>query len=224
MNKHKDMELYKIMANISIDKLCNYIATNIQKKHSPSIFDKSLDFLIKEFKSKITPDMIEIVSKNIDRKLVLNQLSNALNDFNRAIKIEAGIFEHCIVYSLKNNLSMEHASAIYYDKYHDILHIFDKESSVYNVQLIKKILKDKILAQTLPFLSPQQIDPKKWEKYIRKREMIEYKKNNMAISKLYKCRKCGKRRCKISMMQTRGGDEGMTVYICCTVCSHTWKH
>ena len=51
----------------------------------------------------------------------------------------------------------------------------------------------------------------------------EYKKNNMAATNLYKCYKCGERKCQVMQMQTRSADEPMTNFVTCLVCHNNFK-
>ena len=71
-------------------------------------------------------------------------------------------------------------------------------------------------------MSPQQINPKQWNALIKKRELMEYKKNNMAATDLYTCYKCGKSRCMAIECQLRGADEATNNKITCLECHNTW--
>jgi DNA-directed RNA polymerase subunit M/transcription elongation factor TFIIS len=37
-----------------------------------------------------------------------------------------------------------------------------------------------------------------------------------------RCRKCGSHDLVMVLRQTRSGDEGMTAFVTCKVCNHTW--
>ncbi len=52
---------------------------------------------------------------------------------------------------------------------------------------------------------------------------MEFKKNNMATTDTYECRKCKQRKCHIWQQQTRSADEPMTTFVTCAVCGNHWK-
>jgi DNA-directed RNA polymerase subunit M/transcription elongation factor TFIIS len=191
-------------------------------KHCPSMSDTKLKF-VSEYGSKIKYEAIHKANKSINRSKAVISLSNRINDIDIAIGIEAGIFEFALVYILINNLSEGLLTAVYNDKYNDIHRIFDKKSSIYNRDLLINLLNNKHCPQKVAFMSPQEINPKKWEKLIKKKNLIEYKKNNMGATDLYKCYKCGKRRTSVMQAQLRGADEQMNCLIRCLVCGNQWQ-
>ena len=197
---------------------------------------KQLDFLFSILKNQgynligptldgevITYDIIQNATKYIDRYKSLEELFDLNKDIDLAISIEASIFEFTIVYVLTNDLLENLMSAVYYDKLNDIKHLLDKKSKHYNKTLMDNISKKKINPQEIAFMSPQDIDPDNWKALIKKKELMEYKKNNMAATDLYKCYKCGKRRCKVTQAQLRGADESTTTIVTCLICHNTWK-
>lgn len=188
---------------------------------SPSIFNSQLKF-ISEYGNKICFEYIQTASKYINRYDVVMSLSKMLMNINTAIEIEAGIFEHAMVYVLSNNLEHKLMYATYNDKYNDIKRMFDRESQLYNKTLKKKVISGTVSGQHIAFMSPHEICPKIWKKLIDKRNLIEYKKNNMAVTDLYKCYKCGKRRCQVTQQQTRGADEQVSTIVVCTICHNRW--
>ena len=75
-------------------------------------------------------------------------------------------------------------------------------------------------------MKPENIYPDKWreviESYIKKTEHA-YEKQAMAMTDLFKCMKCKKNQCSYTELQTRGGDESMTIFIRCVNCGNSWK-
>nr|QBK89099.1 MAG: transcription elongation factor TFIIS [Mimivirus LCMiAC02] len=229
MNRHKDKNIcdniMEVLKNLSINDYDKYegILENMTKVElSASIFDQELTFISPQ-KKYITNEILQNFAVDIKRNETLLRFKNCIDDINTIICIEAGIFEYTVVYNIINNLSEWAYTAVYESKLNDILQLLDKNSSVYNKKLKTNIKNNLISAQKLPFMTPQELDPDNWKTLIDKRELIEYKKNNMDATDLYKCFKCGKRRCKVTSMQTRSGDEGSTSFIVCLVCSNTWK-
>ena len=56
-----------------------------------------------------------------------------------------------------------------------------------------------------------------------KRDKIKYELKPEAMTDLYKCRKCGSRKCSYYEMQTRSADEPMTQFFTCLDCKNRWK-
>jgi len=164
------------------------------------------------------------LDKDIDRVIAVQKLNDVLNDLQLAIIIEAGIYEFSIVYSKEKNLAITIIPSVYCNKLSDLLLYLTKDSKIYSKYLFDSLLDKKINAQEVAFYSPQLIDPDQWEIYKKKQELKDYKKNNMAATNLYKCYKCGERRCKVTELQTRSADEPMTSFVTCLICYNTWKH
>lgn len=181
---------------------------------------KNIEFINKyDIDNRIKKQLID----SVDRTKNITIISSLINDIDIAIEIEAGIYEFSLVYTYTNNLSETIIQCIYNDKLNSILEYIDKKSPNYSKYIVNKIFKKQMLPQELAFAAPQEIKPDNWTKIIKKMELREYKKNNMAATDLYKCFKCGERRCKITQLQTRSADEPITNFITCLNCSHTFK-
>ncbi|CAH6421496.1 Transcription elongation factor TFIIS [uncultured virus] len=157
--------------------------------------------------------------KNIDRNNSIKLLSDFLMDIDASIEIEAGIFEFTIVYTTIKNMIKTIIPAIYNDKLNDIIKNINDDNSY----IKRRILKRTINLQEVAFLSPQQLNPENWKILLRKNELREYKKKNMAATDLYKCFKCGNRKCSVMQLQVRSADEPMTTFVTCLVCYNTFK-
>jgi transcription elongation factor S-II len=77
--------------------------------------------------------------------------------------------------------------------------------------------------QLYAFLKPHELNPKAWDEQLKKIAYREDRKKKMAVTDLYKCRRCGERKCTFRELQTRGADEPMTQFITCTICGHVMK-
>ena len=86
----------------------------------------------------------------------------------------------------------------------------------------KAILDDVIKPNLVPFLSPQQLCPESWADILYKKQYIEVAYNDVATTDIYKCYKCGARRCKITELQIRSCDEPSTKFITCLECYTTF--
>lgn len=193
------------------DIIKNAVNINNEKFKYVSEFSK-LDYQYESTKEEI-PKMIYL-SNNINRAQCILEIYKIINDFDSSIIIEASIFEFTIIYGLSRNVFDNILPGIYNSKLKDII-VYLKDP---NSQIIWK----NINLQKIAFLSPQELNPTNWENLKKKQELQEYKKKNMGATDLYKCYKCGERRCQIMQMQTRSADEKMTLFVTCLVCYSTF--
>jgi transcription elongation factor S-II len=155
-------------------------------------------------------------------KLRLNAVKNidkSINEEKKSKQIEDSIYNYSVSYAESNNFSDEETLIeIYGHKVDDIIFNLKDKSNNY--------LKSGILGNSIDnvgFLAPHKLNPNLWKAIIDKREWIEYKKNNMATTDIYLCKKCGKRKCTFYQLQTRSADEPMTTFVDCQVCGNSWK-
>ena len=163
------------------------------------------------------------LSENIDRKKNKKTIKSYLKSNSHSIEIENSIYNYALLYSLQNNINKNLIESIYNDKFNEILSNIDKQSYLYNPNLLKKLKEKNISYKNLAFLTPQDLCPEKWEKLIEKKKKIEFKQKNIIATDIYKCSKCKQRKCKVSQMQTRAADEPMTTIVTCLVCFNTWR-
>ncbi len=137
-----------------------------------------------------------------------------------AIELETHVFNFSNQYVSCYNLNTTHLKSVYNSKIQDIYYNLNPLNSP---TLLIRILKKEIPIDKIPFASPEELNPTSWEKIIKKRDFIEHKKNNMATSDAYECRKCKQRKCKVYSLQTRSADEPMTIFVQCEVCNYSWR-
>lgn len=183
---------------------------------------QNVDFLILE-KNEI--DGLEACKylADIDRHSVINSLCDAINDFEKAILIEAGIYEYTILYTTNNNLSMYLMQSVYENKSQDIIRSLDNKFTEFSQYCFDSIKQNTINPQELAHLYGHEIFPEKWRDIINKEIIKEMKKKNIEYTDMYKCYKCGEKKCKITESQTRSADEPTTLFITCMVCQNTFK-
>jgi len=197
------------------------------KKYNQKIYNnagiiENINFITK-FGKEVDNDKKKYISTNINRIDTIDKINKLINNINDAILIEAGIYEFTLVYSKINKLVIELYLAIYNDKLYNILNNLDKKSHIFNEQLVNNIKNKSINLQNIPFMTPQKLRPELWKEIIKKKKIREYKKNNKTATDLYKCYKCGERKCQITPIQTRSADEPTTLFITCLECYHTFK-
>lgn len=183
---------------------------------------ESIDYLTDNIK-KINANKILYLNDTIDRSQIVNKFTSILKNIEVAIKLEAGIFEFTLVYCTIKNYMTKLLPSVYNDKVLDLLANLDDNNSVANKTLKYSILNGNIDPQTVPFLKPQDLHPERWETIIKKQNLREEKKKNIATTDLYQCWKCKGRRCKMLELQTRSADESMTKFITCLDCYNVMK-
>lgn len=190
-------------------------------------FDKNKIFMLKcnfitENSKDISEEMLSYATSNIDRADCTIQLAKLLNNMNIAISIESSIFEFALIHATLNNIDKHLVCAIYNDKFQDIYMNLDETSRINNKTLIQCILQGTINAKFTAFLSPDQIHPENWVPVLNKIKFREVTESNIATTDLYKCHKCGERKCKVTELQLRSADEPTSRFITCLVCYNTF--
>ncbi len=151
------------------------------------------------------------------RKDTLKSLSKIFNK-DIANDIEKSINEFSEEYS-NNQGTPFLIEQIYNEKAVELICHFENPK---NKSLVDAIKKKVIKASNVATLKPQELNPEKYEKITKKKELEEYSKNNQASTDIFKCSKCKKRKCSISEKQTRAGDEPATTFVKCLECGHSW--
>lgn len=150
------------------------------------------------------------------RKDNLNKLTK-LFDKKISNQIEDSIYSFSDQYSESQGTPFL-LEQIYSDKFDEIYSIIENNSD-----LIKSIKSKKIDSEKIAFLKPQELNPEKYEKITKKKEMEEMNLKEKPTTDLYKCKKCGKRRTRVTERQTRSGDEPATTFVDCLECGHSWR-
>lgn len=204
--------------NKSFDIMDNILE---EKSKYASEIDK-ISFMTDNVQS-INIKKIQFLEANIDRPNTISKLATLLKDIDTAFKIEAGVFEFTLVYCTTKNYIAKLMPAVYNDKIYELSQNLNPDNFVQNKTLINAIQEGKINPQMIAFLKPQDLHPQRWASLIKKTNLREEKKKNLAVTDLYQCWKCKERRCTVMEMQTRSSDEPMTKFITCTNCYTVMK-
>ena len=203
-------ESFQLMENIVVEQ--SKYASNIDK----------IEFMTENIKT-ISSKKMEFLETHIDRPSTISKMATLLKDIDTAFRIEAGVFEFTLVYCATRNYFTRLMPAIYNDKIYELTQNLDANNLVGNKTLVNAIHEGKIDPQTVAFLKPQELHPQRWEALVKKANLREEKKKNMAVTDLYQCWKCKERRCRVMEIQTRSSDEPMTKFITCLNCYNVMK-
>lgn len=170
----------------------------------------------------IKNELIDYASSNIRRARATVQLNEILYDIDLSIKIELGVFEFALIHTSMNNMLDEFVVPTYHNKLHSIIVNINCDKHINNKTLKHGLLTGEINPQALAFFSPEQLHPEKWAVQLKKKQVREERENNMPTTDIYKCYKCGERKCRVAEAQTRSADEPSTKFITCLVCYNTF--
>ena len=126
-------------------------------------------------------------------------------------KIEKSVYDFSIDYATVNETPYL-VEQIYDTKIDEIIKLVKDTDSDY---FLKNVKNGKINPDKVGFMSPDELNPDKYDKINRKKELEEYKKNNQATSSVFECRKCKNRKCQVVQRQTRAADEPATTIVTC---------
>lgn len=157
-----------------------------------------------------------------DRTKYVSKLQDKFNSISiskSAGELEEAIFQYSNEYMHYKDCNEIYLHQIYLTKFNELYRVLNAE----NINLINKINNNELDITTLPYLKLQQLNSKKWEPIVNRLLHIEFKKNNMATTDVYECRKCHQRKCTIRQLQTRSADEPMTTFVKCVPCGAEWR-
>jgi transcription elongation factor S-II len=160
----------------------------------------------------------------------VNIINKYLNDEIKSRIIEKSIYNEMITLSkdkkINRNWDNKYFKSLYLSKIRSLCVNINTDSYLQNKSFKLKILNDEIDIENISKLSPYDIFPENWEKLIQKKmekDKLKYENKTEAMTDMFKCRKCGSRKCIYYEVQTRSADEPMTQFITCLTCKNNWK-
>jgi len=207
--------MFDILINMTIETFdTSNLFNQLIKTHSVHF--------ITENSRDISEKNILYLSQKVARSESVIKLNNLLLDINKSINIELGIFEYSLVLSTLYNLDCLIIAAIYNDKLEDILLNLDENSRLKNKTFRQALDQHVLNPKLVAFLSPEQLHPESWSFVVDKLKLREETENSMPTTDLYKCSKCGERKCTVTELQMRSADEPTNKIITCTICYRTF--
>lgn len=140
-----------------------------------------------------------------------------------SVKLEEGVVEYVITYISSNEYDVSLFPNIYNSVVSNICANIDiNNKRVYNKIFKQSLLNKLIDPHNVAFMTPQQINPLKWITELNKQQRIYDIANNIKVTDIYECPKCGDRKCTTMQMQTRSADEPATIFVTCITCYTTF--
>lgn len=195
----------------------------IDKPNFHKEYVNSYNFMI-DNSSDIKYNLLRKAETLIDRQKGRQELTQIIHLIHIAHRIEKGIFEFSLLHITLHKLNDDLVAAVYNDKLYNLCVNLDLENTrIENYTLLPNVLNGSIDPYFLSFLSPEQLHPKRWSDVVTKSNLRDKAKYEVNTTDIYKCKKCGEKKSKISQLQTRSLDEPVTIYVVCLVCYNTFR-
>lgn len=138
----------------------------------------------------------------------------------RGTELEKAAFNKTIHRSRSNSTICSWENPVFQETYKSVT-----LSILRNHGPIREIMASGTSAADVLERRPDEIRPDIWQNLVnKKREMdAAYTAKPRANTKMYRCKKCKSRECHYYELQTRSGDEPMTIFITCLDCGNRWR-
>ena len=144
--------------------------------------------------------------------------------------LEQSIYETTYNYSQRNYVARSWKSPIFMDIYRQnirsVLSNIHPESPVKNPRLLTRVIEGEFKLSDIPSMTSYEMYPENWfelkDKLLQREQKI-LEGNKSRATDQFKCRRCHKRECTYYELQTRSGDEPMTIFITCLNCGKEWR-
>jgi DNA-directed RNA polymerase subunit M/transcription elongation factor TFIIS len=170
----------------------------------------------------IRVDVMYCVIQTIDRTKAIGKLMEHVRP-DIAVGIEHGILEYAMIkISVEKEDVVQFVQNIYNDKVHEIVMNLDPTNRIGNTMLVDSLHGGQINPRLVGFMAPHQMNPARWKRELDRHSVCEDILTNQKVTDIYKCYKCGDRKCTTTQMQTRSADEPATIFITCLTCYNTF--
>ena len=160
----------------------------------------------------------------------VSKIDAVIGDMYKSRIIEKSIFNYCIDYTIKNNISRNWENRLFKHLYiNKLISVYSNikcDSYIQNEYFLQKINSEGFDLDKIANMSRYDIFPDRWkhliEEKIRKDKILSEMKPH-AMTDQIQCNKCKSRKCSYYAMQTRSADEPMTMFMTCLNCNSRWK-
>ena len=144
--------------------------------------------------------------------------------------LEIGIFNASLDYAIKKKIQLSWSNTQFQNIYNNISRSIYSNllstSYLKNKNLINRLKKKEFLPHELANMKKEDIYPEKWITIIEKEKLKlkeAYENKEVSMTDLIKCGKCKKNKISYQELQTRSGDESMTIFFTCLTCGNKWR-
>lgn len=168
--------------------------------------------------------MYKITNPEKFRQNIRERLRTIIDDEKIILNLEIGIYNYAIkeasIRKIVKKWENTHFAQLYVDHMRSIyLNLKDSE-------LLQQLKNNEITAQTIAFMTHQELKPIQWKELIErkiKRDASKYTNNIQASTDMFTCKKCKSKRCTFYELQTRSADESATIFVTCLDCGKQFK-
>lgn len=168
--------------------------------------------------------MRTITDSEAFRKDIITKLNNIIENEETSEKLEKGIIDYASKEAKQQKIIIRWDNTSFTQLY------IDRLRSIYlnlaNPKLLGDLKNGETTAETLAYMTHQEMDPEHWKELIdkkMKRDANKYNNNAQASTDMFTCRKCKSKRCTYYELQTRSADEPATIFVTCLDCGKNWK-
>jgi len=168
--------------------------------------------------------MYKITNPDTFRKNICTKLEPIFGDENMAINLEKGVYNYAIKEANGRKIIKKWDNPYFTQLYLDRLR--SVHCNLKNKTLLDQVKNKDITAQSLAFMTHQEMNPEHWRVLIDqkiKRDANKYTNNIQASTDMFTCRKCKSKKCTFYELQTRSADEPATIFITCLDCGTNMK-
>lgn len=157
---------------------------------------------------------------NINQEVRNNYTSkfSSLIDKKIGKAVEASVYDFSCDYANVNETPYL-VEQIYESKAEELINVLkDKE-----LTLLKSIKEGELDVSKIGFMRPDELNPDKYNRILKKKETEDFKKKNQATSSSFQCKKCKNNKCQVTQRQTRSADEPATTFVICMECGYEFS-
>lgn len=157
------------------------------------------------------------VSFHIDKSVRKNTKKNLSEIFDEdyAQRLEEELYNKTKKYVIENDTDPELYLASYKQFVRENQTNLTDTKSIKDNKLIQHVKKFKIDPFNLVYMKPYELQPKTWEREMNRSKLAIEKIKNAGVTDRYTCPKCGEKRFKEELKQTRSADEPANIFIKC---------
>jgi transcription elongation factor S-II len=166
----------------------------------------------------------KIDNPDLFRANVRSKINAILMNVKNSNNLEKGVYNYALKESDNRKIVKKWDNVYFVQIYVDRLRSIC--NNIKNQSLIDRINDGSIPAQTVAFMSHQELCPAKWDNLIKLKTIKDNNKFEVRVeasTDTFTCGKCRKKQCTYYQVQTRSADEPMTTYVQCIPCGNKWK-
>lgn len=153
------------------------------------------------------------IDKSVRNKVKKEFCSLFDDDYSTRLEIE--IYNKSKLYISENDIDPNMYLQTYEQFVRDIKINLNDKTTIKDNKLEQHVKKFKIEPNDLINMKPYELQPKTWERVQNRSNLAKEKSKNAGVTDRYTCPKCGEKRFKEELKQTRSADEPATLFIKC---------